>query len=114
LFALAVSLMRSEARAAARAESLEDLIGRVCAGGWGDREATLARARRLGVALDRPLRLALLAAGDAERAEVGRAVRRCLLRQPGAAAVRDGEGFLLLLPDQGPAADFPLCRALVA
>ena len=113
-FALAVSLMRSEARAAARAESLEDLVGRICAGAWGDRETTLARARRLGVALDQPLRPALLRASEAEREEVGRLLQRRLARRPGAAVLRDGEGFLLLLPEaaRGPASTLPLLRAL--
>lgn len=100
-FALAVSLMRSEARDAARAESLEDLTGRLCAGTWGDREATLARARRLGLALDAPLRLGLLGAEEAERALAGRALQRGLRALPGAVGVRDGAGFLLFLPERG-------------
>jgi DNA-binding PucR family transcriptional regulator len=113
-FALAVSLMRSEARAAARAESLEDLVGRVCAGAWGDRDATLARARRLGLALDLPLRLALLHVPEAEREEMSRLLQRRLARRAGAAALRDGEGFLLLLPEaaRGEAASLSLLRAL--
>lgn len=111
-FALAVSLMRSEARAAARAESLEDLAGRLCAGTWGDREATLARARRLGLALDGPLRLGLIGAGERERSEAGRALQRGLRHLEGAAAIRDGEGFLLLLPERGRP-DLALPRTLL-
>lgn len=113
-FALAVSLMRSEARAAARAESLEDLVGRLSAGAWGDREATLARARRLGLALDQPLRLALLGVPEAERDEVGRLLQRRLARRAGAAVLGDGEGLLLLLPEtaRGQSATLSLLRAL--
>jgi len=103
-FALAVSLMRAEARIAARAESLEDFFSRLFAGTWGDQGEALARARRLGLDLQQPARLALLELPPGQRdgparAETLRLLRRQLARQTGAAVVGDEAGLLLLLPE---------------
>jgi purine catabolism regulator len=111
-FTLAVLLMRAHVRFSAQAETHGEFFGRLFSGNWRDRTETLARAGHLGIPLDQPARLAILAVADGSGkrpsetvdADVQRALQRIAGRQqPGATAFAEGGAFVVFLPESSGA-----------
>lgn len=107
-FALAVQLMRRHVRFTAQTETHSELFSRLFSANWRDRQETLARASRLGLPLSEPARLAVLAfAPEGQRrlnpsmvADIERSLTRIAHEAaPGATAFRDGEAFIVFLPE---------------
>jgi purine catabolism regulator len=108
-FALAVQLMRAHVRFATQAETNSEFFGRLFSGNWRDEAETMARAGHLGLALDAPARLLVLAPGatadrppdDNMRAMILRGLLRVAsLQHPGAAVCFDGEDAVVFLPER--------------
>jgi PucR C-terminal helix-turn-helix domain/GGDEF-like domain/GAF domain len=103
-FALAVALLRAHVRFASQAETHGEFFARLFSGNWRDRAETMARAGHLGLKLEAPARLALLALPETKSPAAPRDdLVRALLRVaraglPAATAFFDGEAFVLFLP----------------
>jgi purine catabolism regulator len=119
-FALAVQLMRAHVRFATQAETNSEFFGRLFSGNWRDEAETRARAGHLGLALEGPARLLVLAPGTREggppdgdaRAMTLRALLRLASPQhPGAAVCFDGDAFVVFLPER-PAGDKSTSRLI--
>jgi sugar diacid utilization regulator len=107
-FAVAVQLMRAHVRFTTQAETHGEFFGRLFSGNWRDEAETRARAGHLGLALDGPARLLVLAHGAADTPpdDDARAMTlRGLLRiasqqQPGVAVFFDGDAVVVFLPER--------------
>jgi len=103
--ALTVLLLRRHTRFEARAETLGEYFAHLFAGGWNDPRAIVARARHLGVPLDRPARLAALRVPVSDRnvrTDVLHALTRNLSRVvPGSSVFEHESEFVVFLPE-GP------------
>ena len=105
-FALAMHMMRSHARFLSAAELHADLLSRLFSGDWRHASEVVTRAGYLGINLERPARLLVLAAGGASPARAGvdlawrhrRLARIAERLWPGAKVVSDGDEWVFFLP----------------
>jgi purine catabolism regulator len=101
-FALAAQMMRGLISFRVETRSLSDLIGQLFRGEWSSREDMVGRAAQLGLPLDRPTRLLVIAAPAGAASDgayfLGNLTRTARGIRQDARAVADGGDIVIVVP----------------
>lgn len=101
-FALAAQMMRGLISFRVETRSLSDLIGQLFQGQWSSREDIVGRAAQLGLLLDRPARLLVIAAPSGAAADgahfLGNLARAARSTRQDARAIADGGDIVVVVP----------------